>query len=284
MLFISTGVQIHLAQAFFADMGAVRTLHIALGVFIILWDLVLQPILLFGEKHFLDMIPTHKDVRDLILILLCATGLIGDKHYPHYDFYDKETGHYVRKFHPAQKFLAVTDILAMVGMAYTGIALAEMQEAGSTGVMQFLTFFNGIFNLIPFVEVTMANLRFVHFLLFVFFTFTTLNHIYFAFIPNNYSRLRGMVMGTEEIEDKEVNHGKAGDEENLRKTAVLSVLIIGVIFTLFLIPTLFMFDVVSELLFILIGYTALAAFFPLAILLVLYPLSRMVKRIQARKS
>jgi cytochrome b subunit of formate dehydrogenase len=199
MLFLSTGWQIHISQPIFGDLGAVRTLHIALGIFIIFWDLVVQIAIIAIEGHAKDVIPTLNDVADLIVIILCTLRIIDDKYYPHYDFYDPTLGAYVRKYHPGQKFLSISDILAMLFMGITGIALAELIQSGSTGMMSFLAGATVLFSwLIP---ITLTNLRFIHFLLFMYFLLTTIFHVYFALIPQNFSRLRAMVTGNEIIKE-----------------------------------------------------------------------------------
>src|SRR3990172_4314119 len=193
MLFISTGWQIYTREVIFADMQTIRLLHITLGIFIIFWDLLFQPLILLIDGHFKDVIPTFTDVRDLVVMLLCALRLLDDSHYPHYDFYDPQLGVYVRKYHPGQKFLSISDMAAMLFMAITGIGLAEMQQAGSTGIMGFLATINSIY--MPIFLGLGINIRFIHFLIFVFFTITTFFHIYFALIPQNIHRLKAMITG-----------------------------------------------------------------------------------------
>jgi cytochrome b subunit of formate dehydrogenase len=200
MLFISTGWQIHTREVIFGDIAFIRTLHISLGIFILFWDLLCQSTLLAIDHHLKDILPTPQDIRDLIVMFLCTLGIISDEHYPHYDFYDPELGVYVRKYHPGQKLLAVTDIIMMIFMGSTGIALAETQQPGSTGMMAFFAIFNAPIR--PFLEIVGINLRFVHFLLFTFFTLTTTFHIYFALIPQNFSRLKAMITGKESIKQE----------------------------------------------------------------------------------
>lgn len=199
MLFLSTGWQIYTGDIIFGDMNVIRTLHIALGIFIIFWDLIVQIAIMAIDGHVKDVIPTLTDITDIIVILLCTLRIIDDKYYPHYDFYDPTLGVYIRKYHPAQKFLSIADILAMLAMAVTGIALAELLQPGSTGFMGFLAGATIFFSwLIP---ATQVNIRFLHFLLFLYFLLTTVFHIYFALIPQNFSRLRAMITGQEIIKE-----------------------------------------------------------------------------------
>ena len=176
MLFLSTGWQIYINQPVFGiSLSTVIDFHIALGVFIIFWDLVVQIVIITIEGHARDIIPTITDFADLILILLCTLRILDDKYYPHYDFYDPSLGIYVRKYHPAQKFLSIADILAMLFMGITGIALANALQPGATGFMGAFAGLTIIFTwLIP---ATVANLRFMHFLIFIYFLLTTTYHV-----------------------------------------------------------------------------------------------------------
>ena len=199
MLFISTGWQIHIQEPIFLPMSEVRILHIMLGIFIVFWDVIVQVSIIAIDGHLKDLIPTPTDIADLIVIMLCTLRIIDDKYYPDYDFYDPDLGVYVRKYHPGQKFLSLTDILAIILMGATGIALAEVQQPGSTGFMGFFGGIASIFGLI--FPLTAVYLRFIHFVIFVFFALSTFFHIYFALIPQNASRLRAMITGKESIRE-----------------------------------------------------------------------------------
>lgn len=200
MLFLSTGWQIYINQPILGiSLPTVIDFHIALGVFIIFWDLVVQLVIIAIEGHFHDIIPTITDFADLILILLCTLRILDDKYYPHYDFYDPSLGIYVRKYHPAQKFLSIADILAMLVMGITGIALAETLQPGSAGVMGFVA--GGVIIFTWLFPATLANLKFIHFMIFIYFLLTTTFHVYFALIPQNFSRLKAMITGSEIIKE-----------------------------------------------------------------------------------
>lgn len=199
MLFLSTGWQIYTGKPIFGNMDLILAIHISLGIFIIFWDLVVQIAILIVDGHIHDIIPTPTDVADLILILMCTLRILDDKYYPHYDFYDPNLGIYVRKYHPAQKFLSIADILAMLFMGITGIALAETINPGSAGFMAFFGSLTFVFTwLIP---ATLTNLKFIHFMIFIYFLLTTTFHVYFALIPQNFSRLKAMITGQEIIKE-----------------------------------------------------------------------------------
>jgi cytochrome b subunit of formate dehydrogenase len=97
------------------------------------------------------------------------------------------------KYHPAQKLLSLTNLLAIFAMGVTGIALAEEISKGSTLIFGVLTLL-----LIPF-EIFYLDVRFIHFLIYVYFLGSTMVHFYFALIPANRNRLRGMITGKEHI-------------------------------------------------------------------------------------
>ncbi|MFX0115513.1 MAG: cytochrome b/b6 domain-containing protein, partial [Candidatus Hodarchaeota archaeon] len=158
--------------------------------------------ILLYDRHIKDMIPTPKDVKDLITILGCAMGACSDDDYPHYNLYDAKRGVYYRKFHPGQKLLYVADILMILFMGVTGFGLLAESEAGFLG---FLTIFNDLIT--PFMGFLgyegAKAIRVAHFLGFVYFTCTTAIHAYMAVLPQNFNTLRGMLVGTESIKHNE---------------------------------------------------------------------------------
>ena len=97
------------------------------------------------------------------------------------------------KYHPAQKLLALMNLVVIFLMGVTGIALAEQLAPGSTGILAVLAL------LVAPLQALDLNIRFLHFLMFVYFLVSTMVHFYFAIIPQNRQRLRGMVTGKEEI-------------------------------------------------------------------------------------
>ncbi|MFQ5977194.1 MAG: cytochrome b/b6 domain-containing protein [Candidatus Heimdallarchaeota archaeon] len=201
-LFIFSGLQLYLVEELLFNRETTRDLHIGLGIFILVWDLVyFFGFILVYDRHIKDMIPTPKDVKDLIMIIACAIGLRPDDAYPHYNLYDAKRGVYYRKYHPGQKFLYLAHLVAIFFMGFTGIGLLAEKEAG---FLEFMTIFNEM--IYPFMGILgfegIEALRVAHFLGFVYFACTTAIHAYMAVLPQNYNSLRGMLLGTESIKEE----------------------------------------------------------------------------------
>jgi cytochrome b subunit of formate dehydrogenase len=197
IIFFTTGLELVIKMYFIGDYMFTRSLHYSLGIFIGLWDLIFFVSVVLIEREVHQLIPTPRDFLDLVIILLCALRILPDSKYPHYDYYIVEKEEYIMKYHPAQKLLSLTNLLAIFMMGVTGIALAEELSPGSTMILSVLTIF-----LLPF-QIFYLDVRFIHFLIYIYFVGSTMVHFYFAIIPANRNRLRGMITGKEHIEIKE---------------------------------------------------------------------------------
>lgn len=193
ILFFFTGLELTLQMYFIGDYIFTRSIHFSFGIFIGLWDLIFFTSVVIIGREVHALIPTPRDFLDLVIILLCALRILPDEKYPHYDYYVVEKEEYIMKYHPAQKLLSLTNLIAIFVMGITGIALAEEITTGSTMFLSVLLIF-----LIPF-EIFYLDVRFIHFLVYVYFLGSTMVHFYFAIIPANRNRLRGMVSGKEHI-------------------------------------------------------------------------------------
>ena len=194
LVFFFTGLELFIKIYFVGDYFSTRSIHFFLGIFIGLWDMFFFGFLVVKHRHLHQILPTPRDFLDLVIIFLCAIKVLPDEKYPHYDYYLIEEDKYIMKYHPAQKVLTVTNLLMIILMGITGIALAEILVPGSTG-------FLGIIVELILLPLTALNLdlRFIHFLVYLYFIMTTMIHFYFAIIPANRNRLRGMVTGKEKI-------------------------------------------------------------------------------------
>ncbi len=194
LVFFFTGLELFIPIFFVGDYLSTRTLHFFLGILIGLWDQLFFGYLVIKNKHLHQIIPTPRDFLDLAIIALCAVGILPDEKYPHYDFYIPEEKRYVMKYHPAQKILTVSNLLMISILGITGISLAETLVPGSMGI------FGVIVGAILFpLSIINFDVRFLHFLVYLYFIISTLIHFYFAVIPANRNRLRGMVTGKEMI-------------------------------------------------------------------------------------
>ncbi|MHA2053642.1 MAG: cytochrome b/b6 domain-containing protein, partial [Candidatus Hodarchaeales archaeon] len=191
--FLLTGLELYIKVYFIGDYSSIRTIHLILGIFMGLWDLVFYTFILVKDHKFFEIFPTPREILDMFIIFLCSIRILPDSKYPHYDFYIIEEKKYVMKYHPAQKLLASMNLLIIFLMGVTGIALAEELTPGSAGIFAFIGLFAA-----PLIVLDL-NIRFIHFLMFIYFLSTTIVHAYFAIIPQNRERLRGMVTGKERI-------------------------------------------------------------------------------------
>ncbi|MFX1513088.1 MAG: cytochrome b/b6 domain-containing protein, partial [Promethearchaeota archaeon] len=202
-LFIYSGMVLYLDDFVFFKRSFISKFHLGLGIFIGAWDFVYYFLfLLLYDRHIKHMIPTPTDIRDLFIIVLCTLGFLADDKYPEHNFYDEDRGIYIKKFHPGQKLLYSADLLVMLLMGSTGLELAGKDA----GILSFLTSINEpIYFGMDFVFGMTGGtaIRTAHFLMFVYFTCTTLLHAYMAVLPQNFSNVRGMLLGIEKIKYQE---------------------------------------------------------------------------------
>ena len=193
LAFFFSGFELFIKVYFIGDYSITRIYHFVLGIFIGGWDLIFYLAILIKDKKLLEIFPTPREILDMFIILLCAFRILPDSKYPHYDYYILEEKKYVMKYHPAQKLLALVNLLVIFLMGATGIALAEELEPGSTGLIGLLGLVVAPMYLFD------LNIRLMHFLMFIYFLSSTIVHFYFALIPQNRQRLKGMVLGEEKI-------------------------------------------------------------------------------------
>ncbi|MFX0012979.1 MAG: cytochrome b/b6 domain-containing protein [Promethearchaeota archaeon] len=193
IFFFFTGFELFIKVYFVGDYFLTRSLHFILGIFTGFWDIIFFGAILIGYGKINEIIPYPRDFLDIVIIFLCAIKILPDEKYPEYDFYVREKQKYVMKYHPLQKLLTVSNILMIFLMGVTGIVLAEELVPGSTGILSIIGSLAFPFQMFK------IDLRFIHFGIYLYFLFTTLIHFYFALIPQNRHRLRGMVTGKEKI-------------------------------------------------------------------------------------
>lgn len=195
IIFLFTGLELFLGMYFLGDYSDTRLFHVIFGVFIGFWDLIVFPAIVIRFKKYGELIPTPRDFLDMFIIFLCYIRILPDSKYPHYDYYNVDKKKYIMKYHPAQKVLSLSNLIAIFGMGVTGVVLSEQSNAGHVP-----SIIVDIFNLILLPLGWFAiDIRLVHFLIFLYFLTTTMVHFYFAIIPQNRERLRGMITGKEKI-------------------------------------------------------------------------------------
>ncbi|PWI47402.1 hypothetical protein CEE45_11925 [Candidatus Heimdallarchaeota archaeon B3_Heim] len=199
VFFLFTGFELFIKMYFVGDYHTTRTLHLIFSAFIGFWDLIIFPAIVIKFKKYGEIIPTPRDFLDMFIIFLCAIRILPDSKYPHYDYYNVDEKKYVMKYHPAQKVLSLTNLFAILAMGVTGVVLSEQINPGYVPSI-IVDIFNLI--LLP-LDWFAIDIRLVHFFVFLYFLMTTMVHFYFAIIPQNRERLRGMVTGKEKIPLKE---------------------------------------------------------------------------------
>ena len=196
--FLFTGFELFLDTFLVGTEYFTQIIHFALGACIGLWDLVVYPILIFRYKKFKEIFPSLGDFRDLMIILLVKIRIYPKSKYPNYGFYDVEKKVYVRKYHPGQKVLSLTNLMAIFVIGLTGMVLVSSAFPDSSYVPDFLLdFLKAI--LAP-LDIIGIEIRFVHFLCYIYFILTIIIHFFLAVIPQNRNLLKGMILGKEEIQ------------------------------------------------------------------------------------
>ena len=198
VLFFLTGLEIAFGKHLVGDYLFTQNFHLVIGYIIMFWSIGYYAFVVYWDKKLYEVIPTPRDILDLLLIVGCALGILDDKHYPHYDFYDPIRKRYVMKYHPVQKFLAFFNFWALIFIGITGFALYDqinpgahfMGELGALIMSPFTTFIDDIG----------LSIRFIHYLIFIYFGLGTSIHAYFALRKDNRSRFVAMIKSYEHIE------------------------------------------------------------------------------------
>jgi cytochrome b subunit of formate dehydrogenase len=175
-----------------------QIIHFILGACLGVWNLILYSILIFRYKNFKEIFPSPGDFRDLAIILLCKIKIYPESKYPKYGFYDVEKKEYVKKYHPGQKVLSLTNILALFVIGITGMVLVNSVFPDSSYVPDFVLAFLKL--IVTPLGILGIEIQLVHFLCYLYFILTTIIHFFLAVIPQNRNLLIGMLLGKEEIQ------------------------------------------------------------------------------------
>ncbi|MFW9992405.1 MAG: cytochrome b/b6 domain-containing protein [Candidatus Odinarchaeota archaeon] len=206
-LFCLTGFEIYLGVFFIPGFKyfPTRTLHFALGIFAIFWDLIFYLSILIIDRKISEIIVTPRDVKNMVTITLCALKIFPDEKYPDFNLYNVTKGKYVMKYHPVQKLLALADLFMIIIIGISGLALAEEMAPGTAWILGPIALALMVpFTLLSDISVAIIglelNIRFIHFGVFVYFAATSIAHTYFALLPQNIQSFKGMVIGTEQVD------------------------------------------------------------------------------------
>ena len=99
----------------------IRLIHVIASILFLLVNWTLIPFNLLTSGHFLQYIFSLKDITRLKLAIV---GIFKPKNkYPKYTIFNKTTGHYENKLHPAYKLMVIFEGMAIVPVSYTHLTL-----------------------------------------------------------------------------------------------------------------------------------------------------------------
>ena len=102
-----------------------RLIHVIVGILFLLINWTLIPFNLLTSGHILTYIFSLKDVTRL------KQAIVGifkpPEEYPKYTIYNKTTGHYENKLHPALKLMTIFEGMAIVFVGLSGIIMIDLK-------------------------------------------------------------------------------------------------------------------------------------------------------------
>jgi cytochrome b subunit of formate dehydrogenase len=102
-----------------------RLIHVIAGILFLLVNWTLIPFNLVTSGHMLTYFFSLKDVTRLYQAVV---GVFKPpEEYPKYTIYNKTTGHYENKLHPAYKLMVIFEGIAIVFIGLTGIIMIDLK-------------------------------------------------------------------------------------------------------------------------------------------------------------
>jgi len=101
-----------------------RLIHVVAGILFLLINWTLIPFNLVTSGHMLQYIFSPKDV---IRLKQAIVSLITGSEYPKYTIFNKTTGHYENKLHPAYKLMVIFEGMAIVFIGLSGIIMIDLK-------------------------------------------------------------------------------------------------------------------------------------------------------------
>ena len=181
--FIVTGLSMFLGWSLFAP--NTETVHIVCAFMIAFVDFPVNFYVMWREKELGYLAIIKK--QDLVDVWHQALNFVGlSKSYPeHATYLPSKSEYYLgKKYCAFQKLLFYSDICCILLFGITGFS------------MYYFTSFPYVANFVG----GFLNLLALHLLIFYYFTATLIGHIYLSFVPANWGRLRGMVLGKGSLE------------------------------------------------------------------------------------
>ena len=103
----------------------IRLIHVIASILFLLVNWTLIPFNLLTSGHFLQYIFSLKDITRLKQAIV---GIFKPKNkYPKYTIFNKTTGHYENKLHPAYKLMVIFEGMAIVLIGLSGIIMLDLK-------------------------------------------------------------------------------------------------------------------------------------------------------------
>ncbi|MDF1531318.1 MAG: cytochrome b/b6 domain-containing protein [ANME-2 cluster archaeon] len=103
---------------------SLRLIHVIAGILFLLVNWTLIPFNLVTSGHMLQYIFGPKDA---VRLKQAIVSLIKRGEYPKYTIYNKTTGHYENKLHPAYKLMVIFEGIAIVFIGLSGIIMIDLK-------------------------------------------------------------------------------------------------------------------------------------------------------------
>ena len=182
---ILTGLEIYAGAPYWNILGSyhdARALHLLLSLFIGFWAL---PVLLYYLAAIGDLRNILLGRGDMKWQMDNVKNFVGrSPTYPEHSTYDVHAHRWYRKYNPGQKILFLGDIIALIVVGLTGLAMYS-----PTAFAPVITIFDWL------TLGGMAGVRAIHYLLLYYFVVTTIVHAYLGMVPANWPVLKSMVRG-----------------------------------------------------------------------------------------
>lgn len=175
-----TGIQIYYGFNLFGGFEIARAIHMLAAILLAIWYLPVQFYYLIATGEIRDFLLSFDDIRFQFYAVGNFMKLF--RFYPVYSIYDTMRRQYFRKYNAGQKFLFWLDLVAVLLIGLTGIA------------MYWPDFFAGFLPLIGWAG-GLALIRSIHFFLFWYFIATTAVHVYLGMIPVNWEHFKSIFTG-----------------------------------------------------------------------------------------
>ena len=101
-----------------------RLIHVVAAILFILVNSIMLPFNILTSGHILQYIFGFKDIfrlKDSII------GIIKPEQYPKYTIFNKTTGHYEHKLHPAFKLMVIPEGIGLVLIIISGIIMLDLK-------------------------------------------------------------------------------------------------------------------------------------------------------------